>query len=129
MKKICFFALFTMFLVSCHESLEDRAVREARDYTERCCPTPVINYSRTDSVTFDKATRNYTYYCSFVDAFDNAAIINQNRQAIHDGLVEAISTNTSMKTYIDAGFTFTYIVRSASHPETILYKDKIVIKN
>lgn len=29
------------FLVSCGESLEDRAAREAKEFTEKFCPTPV----------------------------------------------------------------------------------------
>ena len=31
----------TLLLTSCHDSLEDRAEKEAKKYTERYCPTPV----------------------------------------------------------------------------------------
>ena len=52
---------------SCQESLEDKAEREAKEYTKSFCPTPTVNYTRTDSVVFYKSTKSYTYYCSFSD--------------------------------------------------------------
>lgn len=127
MKRIIYFTLSVLMLASCHESLGERAAREAREYTERNCPTPVINFSRTDSVVFDQESNNYIYYCSFVDRFDNENIIRANSKKIHDGLYQSLSTNTGLKAYIEAGFTFTYIVRSDSNPSKILYKDTIRI--
>lgn len=50
----------SLLLCSCHENLEKRAQREAREYTEKYCPTPVQNYTRTDSVTFDIKTKHIT---------------------------------------------------------------------
>ena len=110
-------------LASCHESLEKRAAREAKEYTKRNCPTPEVNFTRTDSVAFDIEKREYTYYCSFVNQFDNEDFINKKRNEIHDGLKELLFSNAGMKVYVDAGFSFTYIVRSGSNPEKILYKD------
>lgn len=110
-------------LSSCHENLEKRAAREAKEYTARCCPTPVINGTRTDSVTFDIDTRTYTYYCSFVDLLDNKMIVDKNRQKIHDGLRDIVLNNTGMKVYVDKGYKFTYIVRSGSNPDNVLFKD------
>ena len=49
----------SLLLCSCHENLEKRAQREAREYTEKYCPTPVQNYTRTDSVAFDVKTKIY----------------------------------------------------------------------
>ena len=53
--------LLLSLLMSCQESMEDKAARAAADYTRKYCPTPVINYTRTDSVSFNKSTRTYTY--------------------------------------------------------------------
>jgi hypothetical protein len=128
MKRFIYFAILALVFSSCHENLSERAEREAKEYTERNCPTPVINYSRTDSVCFDKKHNNYIYYCSFVDKFDNEKIINQNRSQIHEGLYHSISTNTGLKPYIEAGFSFTYIVRSDKQPSKILFKDTIKIQ-
>ena len=124
------FVIFSLIflLASCHESLEQRAAREAREYTERCCPTPIVNCTRTDSVGFNIDKKEYVYYCSFFDQFDSELVVSQNRQAIHDGLKELLFENTGMKAYVDAGFTFTYIVRSGSNPEKILYQDTFTTK-
>jgi hypothetical protein len=128
MKRYINLALLSLVFASCHETLSDRAEREAREYTERNCPTPVINYTRTDSVGFDRKTNNYIYYCSFVDVFDDETVINENRNQIHQGLHQAISSNAGLKAYIDAGFSFTYVVRSGKQPSKVLYKDTIKIK-
>ena len=56
-KNILFCALMVMSapLTSCQESLEERAEREAREYTEKHCPTPPQNDVITDSIVFDRA--------------------------------------------------------------------------
>lgn len=101
-------ALFT----ACNESLEKRAQREAKEYTEKFCPTPVSNYTRTDSVVFYPETKTYHYYCSFVDRMDDAEIINQNKQAIDEMLLKAIIQSTELKPYKEAGFSFAYTCHS-----------------
>jgi len=75
MRKPLLFLFTALVLVACNESLEDRAEREAREYTARYCPTPVVNNSRTDSVAFDKATKTYTYYCTLTGEYDSAEFI------------------------------------------------------
>ena len=62
MKKIIFPIMLITLLASCSESIEDRAAREAKEYTEKVCPTPFVNDGRTDSTVFDKNTRTYIYY-------------------------------------------------------------------
>ncbi len=57
-KKLIYIGIFASLLVSCTESLEDKAAREAKEYTEKYCPTPYVNDSRTDSATFDKSTKS-----------------------------------------------------------------------
>ncbi len=128
MKRFLCLSLLTLLFVSCHESLEERAEREAREYTERNCPTPVVNFSRTDSVRFDRETRNYIYYCSFVDRFDNENVVNESKEQIHKGLYNAISCDVGLKQYVEAGFSFTYIVRSDKQPSKVLYRDTIKVK-
>ncbi len=127
MKKIVCITFSIILLASCHESLEERARREAEEYTRRNCPTPVINYCRTDSVKFDTEERNYIYYCSFVDMFDNQQFVEASHDDILSGLKREISTNVSLKPYIDAGFSFTYIVRSGQNPSIILFKETVKI--
>lgn len=80
------------FLVSCGESLEDRAAREAKEFTEKFCPTPVQNDESTDSLTFDKHTKTYTYYRTLSGPADNAPVINANRTKLVATLLEALKT-------------------------------------
>ena len=54
MRKIFILLSAVALLFACQESMEDRAAREAKEYTKRMCPTPIYNDTRTDSVTFDK---------------------------------------------------------------------------
>lgn len=130
MKKILLVAVaMTALLASCHESLEKRAQREAREYTQKNCPTPWQNSTRTDSVVFDIPTLTYTYYCSVKDKMDDAALIDAHRRDISDGLLSDVKTNTTLKAYKDAGYSFAYVLRSAKKPGLVLYKTKITPKD
>ncbi len=116
-----------LLMAACHESLEQRAAREAQEYTERYCPTPVINNTRTDSVKFEIDKKNYVYYCSFVGQWDDAELIRRFRNDISRGISSEIRSNTGMKRYVEAGYTFTYIVRSDKNPELVLFQDTIKV--
>ena len=125
MKKILLVALLAVLAVGCQESLEDRAAREAREFTEKNCPTPVDNYSRTDSVAFDRLTKTYTYYCSFVDALDNDTLVQAAQEEIRLSLRQTLANDVAFKKIKDAGFNFAYLVRSGSRPSVILFSDTI----
>lgn len=112
--------VITANLCSCQESLEDKAVRDAKDYTRRYCPTPVINCTRTDSVVFDKQKHIYTYYVTFSDNMDNQELIDEHKAEIIQMLQSAVRESTSMKSYLEAGFKFQYVCRSASDKKKIL---------
>ena len=100
MKRICLFIIITLSMIACRqESLVDRAAREAKEYTERMCPTPVYNETRTDSVTFDKISRTYTYHCSFLNYLDDSAAIANIKEKLHQQLLEALIENTGIKAY------------------------------
>ncbi len=66
-KKLIYIGIFASLLVSCTESLEDKAAREAKEYTEKYCPTPYVNDSRTDSAAFDKNTKTCTLTTSLCE--------------------------------------------------------------
>ena len=74
MKKYLLFAVASLALMcSCHhDTIEDRAEREAKDYTEKFCPTPYTNDVRTDSLTFDKSSKTFTYYCRLRGLIDKS---------------------------------------------------------
>ena len=116
---------FPIFLSSCQESLEDKAARQAKEYTERYCPTPVINYSRTDRVVFDKKRNVYIYYLSFCDMLDDSEIIEENRDKITDMLTQSVRESTGLKNFIEAGFRFEYVCHSEKEPKKVLFKVNI----
>ena len=122
MRKIFVLLIGAALFTACNESLEKRAQREAKEYTEKFCPTPVSNYTRTDSVVFYPETKTYHYYCSFVDRMDDAEIINQNKQAIDEMLLKAIIQSTELKPYKDAGFSFAYTFHSDKDPKKVLFE-------
>lgn len=129
MKKSVLILAGILAFTSCHESLEDRAAREAREYTEKFCPTPVENFTRTDSIVFEKATRTYHYYCTLSGKMDNADIISQNKVTLHTQLARSLAQSTNIRAYKDAGFNFAYTCRSESNPKVILYEDVFTRKD
>lgn len=120
MKKIALFFLCTLSMFSCHESIEKRAAREAKEFTEKMCPTPVQNNTRTDSITFDEGTRTMNYYYTFVGPADNEENIKQTEDELIDILRKAIKENVDLKVYKDAHFNFRYIYHSEKAPKKTL---------
>lgn len=105
---------------SCHESLEDRAEREAKEFTQKFCPTPPENGVITDSIVFNKATRTRTYHYTFVNELDNEEALSLKKDEIVHGLLIQIRSNPQNKSYIEAGFAFSYVCRSESKGNVIL---------
>lgn len=112
--------LLLSLLMSCQESMEDKAARAAADYTRKYCPTPVINYTRTDSVSFNKSTRTYTYYCTFSGPLDDPSVIATHREQLIQLLTSSVRESTHMKPYVEAGFRFQYVCRSEKSPREVL---------
>lgn len=121
--------LMAITIVACHESIEDRAEREAREYTRRNCPTPTKDYVRTDSIVFHRDTREYIYYCTITDEMDNTEVIDRNRKFIHDRLLQSIRQSTDIIAYKKAGFIIVYECRSDNNPKLILYRDRFEPKD
>ena len=122
MKKLFMLIVAAVMLAACQESLEDRAERECKEYTQRMCPTPMYNNTRTDSVTFDKATKTYTYHCSFFNQLDDSAAINRVKEQLYNDLKKGIIEDTHTKAYKEAGFNFHYLCRSAKNPNAVLFE-------
>ncbi len=131
MKKYLLFAVASLALMcSCHhDTIEDRAERETKDYTEKFCPTPYTNDVRTDSLTFDKSSKTFTYYCRLRGLIDNPKVIAENETKLKTAIRENFSNDTGTKIYKDAKFNFIYILRSDNDPKTILLKVKLTEKD
>ena len=122
-KKLIYTAVLVSLLASCTESLEDKATREAKEYTEKYCPTPYVNDSRTDSATFDKNTKTYIYYISLRNKADNKQVIDANKEKLHKIQKEALDNNPGLKKYKEEHFTFRFVYHSAKNPKEILLDD------
>ena len=125
MKKLLFFAIAAIALTSCQKSIDERAAQEAADYTLKCCPTHVYNYTRTDSLTFDKSTHTFVYHSTLSGPMDNDSIIAQKQSMIREALVKEVRQSTNLKVYKDAGMGFRYVLRSASNPKKVLFTTDI----
>ena len=112
-------------LTACnHESLEDKAEREAREFTEKFCPTPANNGVVTDSLVFDKTTNTFKNYYTFVDELDDSATIATHAEKFRQFLVKQTHDNTRATSYKDAGYIYQYIYRSQKSGKEML---KVVV--
>ena len=129
MKNILLLMASAILLSSCHERLEKRAQREAREYTDKYCPTPVRDYVRTDSVSFDINTKTYHYYCSIVGDLDNKTIFDINREKISEALQTQINEGTNFRAYKKAGFSFQWTLRSDKDKNMVYFDKKYTPKD
>ena len=110
-------------LLSCapRQTLDEKAQHDVDEYNRRYCPTPAINYIRTDSIAFDAPRHAFIYYCSFCELLDDAEIVQLNKDKITSVLQNNVKHSTSMKPYVESGYRFHYVCRSDSSPQTILF--------
>ena len=116
MRKLLLFALLALAMTACKDSIDDRAEKEAQDYTNRYCPTPVYNNTYTDSLVYDRTTRTFIYYTKLTGDLDNDSIIDANKKELQEGLRQSIRESTALKLYKDAGIGFKYVIRSDKNP-------------
>lgn len=126
MKKILMLASVALLAASCQESLEDRAAREARDFTRKNCPVKQSDVITTDSLVFDKATLTLHYCLSLSGAADTTAI---RKDELRRDMVKALKGNTSIKKYKEAGYNFRYTFYSTKHKGMTLYDVNITKKD
>ena len=116
-RKIYTILMITTLLASCQETLEERAARESRDYTEKHCPAPVAYQVTMDSMTFDKVSHTFGYYYSLSGTLDDSAYIKQNNP--RDMLLQQVKNSTNLKMYKDAGYSFRYVYMSTKSKDTL----------
>jgi len=117
MKKVILFALVTLILGACQESLEDKCARECVEFTKRKCPSSVAQDMLIDSMTFARATHTIQYYYKLTGASDRSDAYpkDQARQL----LKEALKNTTQVMAYKEAGYSFRYIYYSEKNPKTV----------
>lgn len=111
---------------ACQESIEERAAREAREFTEKNCPVQIAEGITADSMTFDKQTLTLHYYMSVKGPADTTAIAETD---IRKEMVKSVKGNTNIRPYKDAGFNFMYTYRSTKNSGKILFETNITKKD
>ena len=122
--KTTIFSIIALLFSSCsqRQSLEEKAAADAREYNRRYCPTPVINFMRTDSINFNPKNHTFTYYYSFCGMLDNKDVVSLNKDKITNMLCSSIKNSTSMKAYVESGYKFRIVCHSEKSPQTILFE-------
>lgn len=92
-------------LMACHETLEERAAREAKEYTEKYCPAPITSSIVNDSMTFEPKGKTVHYYYSLRGEVDT---IDLPATQIRTKMLDAVRNTPSLKAYKEAGFSFQY---------------------
>lgn len=121
MKKLLAFIAFMAMVVSCQESLEEKAAREAKTYTQKNCPLKFSETMMIDSMTFDKATHTFHYYYTMMGPADTIVAVDEEQS--RTVLLEQLRNSTHLKAYKDEGYRFHYLYRSQKNPQTV-YIDK-----
>lgn len=105
-------------LCSCQESIDERAVREARKYTAKNCPIEITPGLVSDSLIYDKSTRTLNYHFSVKGDVNEMYI---DTVEAREGLLQTVTNSTTLRIYKKAGFNFRYTYRSADAPHTVLF--------
>lgn len=106
MKHLLFILFACTTLLSCSESLEDRAYRECKEFTKKNCPAPITRELALDSIAFSKATLTLTSYYSISP---KAEIEELDVERTSSALLTELKNSTSYITYKKSGYNFRYI--------------------
>ena len=121
MKQLLYAGILLLSLSACRKSLDD--------YTEKKCPTPVVNDTRMDSMVFEPSSRTIHYYYTLVGNADNEQAVNSKRLELKKALQEALKADAGTKGYKDAGFNFRYTYRSGKNSSKVLLDETYTKKD
>ena len=111
MRKILAFILTATALTACHESLDQRAAREAKEYTTKNCPMKIADNTVIDSMTFDVATHTVQYHYTLSGALDTTYTEEQEKKT-KEMLLDGVRNAPALKNYKESGYKFRYTFHS-----------------
>ena len=117
MKKLSAIVVLAILVSACHESLEDRCEREAKEYTAKRCPEKLDKNIRIDSLTFDRATHTLHYHYTLMDFADQDGVMEE--VDARGALKEDLKNSTSLRVYKENKYRFAYTYRSEKDPKKI----------
>lgn len=126
MRKFVFIAFALMSLSSCHESLEERAERESKEFTQKNCPMPVTKDIVIDSMVYERQSRTIHYFYSLRGETDTTAI---DKTVAKKELLKGIKGDTSIRKYKEEGFNFAYTYLSTKHKGLVLIDARFTEKD
>ena len=129
MKQLLYAGILLLSLSACRNSLEERAAQECKEYTEKKCPTPIVNDTRMDSMVFEPSSRTIHYYYSLVGNADNEQVVISKKTELRKALNDALKADAGTKGYKDAGFNFRYTYRSGKTPSKVLLDETYTEKD
>jgi hypothetical protein len=109
-----------MILSACQESLEEKAAREARTFTESNCPSHINESMILDSMTYEPVTRTLHYYYRLTGV-DDIDRLRQNAAEARRQLLRGLKNDTSLKNYKDGGFNFAYTYVLDKKTDEVIY--------
>ena len=120
-----------LMMQSCHESLEERAARECKEYTERNCPQQLGNgvavfgkqlvVSIYDSLTFEIPTQTVHHHYSVTGEADNAQAFAEHKDELRKAELEGLRRDISTQKYKEAGYKFAITIRSGRNPKNVYF--------
>jgi len=113
-KHLLYIILFLPAILSCSESMEDRAYREAREFTKKNCPAPITRELALDSLSFNISTHTLTSYYSISPKTD---IEGLDKDRTSDALLTELRNNTGYIKYKKEGYNFRYIYYFCGKPK------------
>lgn len=129
MKHLLYAGILLLSLSACRNSLEERAAQECKEYTEKKCPTPIVNDTRMDSMVFEPSSRTIHYYYSLVGNADNEQVVISKKTELRKALNDALKADAGTKGYKDAGFNFRHTYRSGKTPSKVLLDETYTEKD
>lgn len=102
------------FLISCAETLEERAKREADEFTKKNCPAPLSRDLTVDSMTFDPSDHLFTYYYSLSPKVD---CTNINKGDTEQQLLRQLKNQVTLRKYKEVGYSFRYVYYPLVNPK------------
>ena len=117
MKKFWTLAAFCILLVGCRESLEDRCAREAKEYTEKNCPSKIDKNVILDSMAFERDTHTLHYDYTLTGFADRDSVMEEIDAV--GALREDLKNSTTLRVYKENKYRFAYTYHSEKDPKKI----------
>ena len=126
-KSIISLATAVLLLTACQETLEEKCQRECKLYTKKNCPAQLDKNVIIDSLTFEASTHTLHYHYTLTGQADSVGILSQ--EEVKKALLGQLRNSTTMKSYKDEGYTFTYTYHSQRRPSLVLFEQTLTKKD